>query len=192
MEVEFVYKNEIMKHTISPLKTIFYLKNLAANSFNLNKKFVQVFYKENKIKNDNLSIKDYFNNEKYVLLNVKYLENNSNINTVNNSFETSLINDKYESNKKYNNYLDKLNSKRKRINTISSTKKLINKLNLIKPIKPKKLLFDNFDDNNNNTDIKILNKNLKINFNKFFFHKKILAHLMLLFQNLSFCERKIY
>ena len=45
MEVEFIYKNEIMKHTISPLKTIFYLKNLAANSFNLNKKFVQVFYK---------------------------------------------------------------------------------------------------------------------------------------------------
>ena len=177
MEVEFVYKNEIIKHTISPLKTIFYLKNLAANSFNLNKRFVQVFYKENKIKNDNLSIKDYFNNEKYVLLNVKYLENNSNINTVNNSFETSLINDKYESNKKYNNYLDKLNSKRKRTNTISSTKKLINKLNLSKPIKPKKLLFDNFDDNNNNTDIKILNKNLKINFNKFFFHKNTISEI---------------
>ena len=178
MEVEFVYKNEIMKHTISPLKTIFYLKNLAANSFNLNKKFVQVFYKENKIKNDNLSLKNYFNNEKYVLLIVKYSENNSNLNTVNNSFETSLINDNYETNKKYNNYLDKLNFNRKRINN-NSTKKLINKLNIIKPIKPKKLLLDNLNDfEHNQTQIKNLNSNnLKYNFNRFSFHKNTFSEI---------------
>jgi hypothetical protein len=178
MEVEFVYKNEIMKHTISPLKTIFYLKNLAANSFNLNKKYVQVFYKENKIKNDNLSLKNYFNNEKYVLLIVKYSENNSNLNTVNNSFETSLINDNYETNKKYNNYLDKLNFNRKRINN-NSTKKLINKLNIIKPIKPKKLLLDNLNDfEHNQTQIKNLNSNnLKYNFNRFSFHKNTISEI---------------
>ena len=178
MEVEFVYKNEIMKHTISPLKTIFYLKNLAANSFNLNKKFVQVFYKENKIKNDNLSLKNYFNNEKYVLLIVKYSENNSNLNTINNSFETSLINDNYETNKKYNNYLDKLNFNRKRISN-NSTKKLINKLNIIKPIKPKKLLLDNLNDfEHNQTQIKNLNSNnLKYNFNRFSFHKNTFSEI---------------
>ena len=184
MEVEFVYKNEIMKHTISPLKTIFYLKNLAANSFNLNKKFVQVFYKENKIKNDNLSIKNYFNNEKYVLLIVKYLENNSNLNTVNNSFETSLINDNFETNKKYNNYLDKLNYNRKRINTISSTKKLINKLTIIKPIKPKKLLLDNLNEfEHNNTQIK---SNLKYNFNRFSLHKNTISEITLNEPKLSY------
>jgi len=169
MEVEFVYKDEIIKHVISPLKTIFYLKNLAANSFNLNKRFIQIFYKENRIKNDNVTLKNYFNNEKYVLLIVKYFENNSNINTVNNSFETSLINDKYESNKKYNNYLDKLNSNRKRVNTFSSTKKLFNKLNIIKP---KRFLLENLNNNNNNNNNSELKINdLKINFNKFFFHK---------------------
>ena len=188
MEVEFVYKNEIMKHTISPLKTIFYLKNLAANSFNLNKKFVQVFFKENIIKNDNLSLKNYFNNEKYVLLIVKYSENNSNLNTINNSFETSLINDNYETNTKYNNYLDKLNFNRKRINN-NSTKKLINKLNIIKPIKPKKLLLDNLNDfEHNQTQIKNLNSNnLKYNFNRFSFHKNTISEITLNEQKLNFC-----
>ena len=84
MEVNLLFKNSKSTHIISPLKTISFLKNLAAQSFSLTKESVQLYYKNLLISktSDNICLKDYFYQEIPIKIIVKGNETNPSLNSL--------------------------------------------------------------------------------------------------------------
>ena len=79
MEVELIYNTEKINQTISPLKTIIYIKQIASTSFSIPPNMLGLYYNGILIqkKSDNIQLKDYFHKEKNISLIVKREENST-------------------------------------------------------------------------------------------------------------------
>ena len=79
MEVELIYNTEKINQTISPLKTIIYIKQIASTSFSIPPNMLGLYYNGILIqkKSDNIQLKDYLHKKKNISLIVKREENST-------------------------------------------------------------------------------------------------------------------
>ena len=166
MEVELIYNTEKINQTISPLKTIIYIKQIASTSFSIPPNMLGLYYNGILIqkKSDNIQLKDYFHKEKNISLIVKREENST---TTTNSHTT-------KESMKIGKLKLNLNNLNKKVSLLPHNEKtIVNNSNSNININNKNSNNVNSKDNNSNMNTdRIIYKSSKSN-TKLLFSKKI-------------------
>jgi hypothetical protein len=163
MEVELIYNTEKINQTISPLKTIIYIKQIASTSFSIPPNMLGLYYNGILIqkKSDNIQLKDYFHKEKNVSLIVKREENST---TTTNSHTT-------KESMKIGKLKLNLNNLNKKVSLLPHNEKtIVNNSNSNININSNNI--NNKDNNSNMNTDRIIYKSSKSN-TKLLFSKKI-------------------
>ena len=163
MEVELIYNTEKINQTISPLKTIIYIKQIASTSFSIPPNMLGLYYNGILIqkKSDNIQLKDYFHKEKNISLIVKREENST---TTTNSHTT-------KESMKIGKLKLNLNNLNKKVSLLPHNEKtIVNNSNSNININSNNI--NNKDNNSNMNTDRIIYKSSKSN-TKLLFSKKI-------------------
>ena len=163
MEVELIYNTEKINQTISPLKTIIYIKQIASTSFSIPPNMLGLYYNGILIqkKSDNIQLKDYFHKEKNISLIVKREENST---TTTNSHTT-------KESMKIGKLKLNLNNLNKKVSLLPHNEKtIVNNSNSNININNNNI--NNKDNNSNMNTDRIIYKSSKSN-TKLLFSKKI-------------------
>ena len=165
MEVELIYNTEKINQTISPLKTIIYIKQIASTSFSIPPNMLGLYYNGILIqkKSDNIQLKDYFHKEKNISLIVKREENST---TTTNSHTT-------KESMKIGKLKLNLNNLNKKVSLLPHNEKtIVNNSNSNSNININSNNINNKDNNSNMNTDRIIYKSSKSN-TKLLFSKKI-------------------